>query len=222
MSFTFVTLDSLNFDLNSETTESGRFYTTPTGVRYPSVTTVLSKDTKEGLQKWIDRIGVEEANKIKNRAGNRGTKLHSLCEEYLKGELSKMKMSRLMPFDKMLFQQLYPLLDKHVNNVYCLEQALFSHKYKLAGRVDLIAEWDGEIAVIDFKSSTKEKKEEYILNYFLQCTAYSEMFEEITGKEITKIVVAIATEEQSPQVFIKTKYNYLSELQKVVDNYWKV
>lgn len=222
MSFTFVTLDSLNFDLNSETTESGRFYTTPTGVRYPSVTTVLSKDTKEGLQKWIDRIGVEEANKIKNRAGNRGTKLHSLCEEYLKGELSKMKMSRLMPFDKMLFQQLYPLLDKHVNNVYCLEQALFSHKYKLAGRVDLIAEWDGEIAVIDFKSSTKEKKEEYILNYFLQCTAYSEMFEEITGKEITKIVVAIATEEQSPQVFIKSKYNYLSELQKVVDNYWKV
>lgn len=222
MSFTFVTLDSLNFDLNSETTESGRFYTTPTGVRYPSVTTVLSKDTKEGLQKWIDRIGVEEANKIKNRAGNRGTKLHSLCEEYLKGELSKMKMSRLMPFDKMLFQQLYPLLDKHVNNVYCLEQALFSHKYKLAGRVDLIAEWDDEIAVIDFKSSTKEKKEEYILNYFLQCTAYSEMFEEITGKEITKIVVAIATEEQSPQVFIKSKYNYLSELQKVVDNYWKV
>lgn len=219
--FNFVFNEKLNYDLESETTDNGRFYTTPDGRKYPSVTTVLSHGKKDGLQSWIDRVGKEEAEKIKNRAGNRGTKLHLLCEQYLKGEITKLKITKLMPFDKMLFRQMYPLLDQHVNNIHSLEQALYSHELKLAGRVDLIAEWDGEIAVIDFKSSTKEKKEEYIQNYFMQCTAYSEMFREITGNEITKIVVAIATEEEVPQIFIKDKRDYLNNLHDVIDNYWK-
>ena len=126
-----------------------------------------------------------------------------------------------MPLDKMMFGQLRPKLDKHVGNVYCLEQALYSDGLRLAGRVDLIAEWDGELAVIDFKSSTKEKQEGHIRNYFMQCSAYAEMFGEITNLPINKIVVAIATEEEVPQVFVKDKKEYLPELNQFIDKYWR-
>ena len=109
--------------------------------------------------------------------------MHSLCEEYILGNLSGMKMQKLMPFDKMMFSQLRPYLDNNVNNIHCLEQALYSDKLKLAGRVDLIAEWDGELAVIDFKSSTKEKKEEYIPNPELKTISLKE------GKDWTQTLV---------------------------------
>ena len=219
MTFNFIKLESLDFDLNSETTDSGRKYVTPDGKRYPSVTTVLGELNKKAILEWRKRVGEEQANKISGRASRRGTKLHSLCEQYLLGDLSDMKRRSLMPLDKMMFNQLKSSLDENVNNIHCLEQALYSHKLRIAGRVDLIAEWDGELSVIDFKSSTKEKKEENIQNYFMQCTAYSEMFEEITGIEINKIVVAIATEEQVPQFFIKHKKDYLDKLVKHVEDY---
>lgn len=219
MTFNFIKLESLDFDLNSETTDSGRKYVTPNGERYPSVTTVLGELNKKAILEWRKRVGEEQANKISGRASRRGTKLHSLCEQYLLGDLSDMKRRSLMPLDKMMFNQLKSSLDENVNNIHCLEQALYSHKLRIAGRVDLIAEWNGELSVIDFKSSTKEKKEENIQNYFMQCTAYSEMFEEITGIEINKIVVAIATEEQVPQFFIKHKKDYLDKLVKHVENY---
>jgi genome maintenance exonuclease 1 len=90
----------------------------------------------------------------------------------------------------------------------------------LAGRVDCIAEWNGQLSVIDFKTSTREKSEEGILNYFMQCTAYALMFEEITGKTINKIVVAIATEDEVPQIFIKDKSNYINGLNTYIQNYW--
>ena len=219
--FNFVKLDSLQFDMESMTTESGRKYFTPTGNSWPSVTTVLSSLNKNAILEWRQRVGEEEANKISGKASRRGTKMHSLCEEYILGNLSGMKMQKLMPFDKMMFSQLRPHLDKSVNNIHCLEQALYSDKLKLAGRVDLIAEWDSELAVIDFKSSTKEKKEEYIQNYFMQCSAYAEMFEEITGKPISRIVIAIATEEQVPQIFVKSKYKYLQPLNNLINEYWR-
>jgi len=219
MTFNFIKLESLDFDLNSETTDSGRKYVTPNGERYPSVTTVLGELNKKAILEWRKRVGEEQANKISGRASRRGTKLHSLCEQYLLGDLSDMKRRSLMPLDKMMFNQLKSSLDENVNNIHCLEQALYSHKLRIAGRVDLIAEWNGELSVIDFKSSTKEKKEENIQNYFMQCTAYSEMFEEITGIEINKIVVAIATEEQVPQFFIKHKKHYLDKLVKHVEDY---
>ena len=98
---------------------------------------------------------------------------------------------------------------------------MYSDSLRLAGRVDLIAEWDGELAVIDFKSSTKEKQEGNIRNYFMQCSAYAEMFGEITNLPINKIVVAIATEEEVPQVFVKDKKEYLPELNQFIDKYWR-
>ena len=220
MTFNFIKLPELDFDLKAETTESGRKYVTPNGARYPSVTTVLSSYNKKAIMEWRQRVGNEEANKIAGRASRRGTQLHFLCEKYILGELTEMKRQTLMPLEKMMFGQLRPKLDKHVGNVYCLEQALYSNNLRLAGRVDLIAEWDYELAVIDFKSSTKEKKEENIRNYFMQCSAYAEMFGEITNRPINKIVVAIATEEEVAQIFVKDKKEYLPELNQFIDKYW--
>jgi hypothetical protein len=218
MSFNFIELPELNFDLESETLEHGRFYTTPTGEKYPSVTTIMPVK-EDVLNEWRDRIGADEAAKVLRRAGNRGTKMHSLCENYLKGNLTDMKIRMLMPFDKMLFGQVRKYLDSYINNIYCMEQALYSTRLKLAGRVDLIAEWKGRLAIIDFKTSIKEKKEEWITNYFVQCTAYAEMFEDLTNRKIDDIVVLIATEDQMPQVFEKKKAAYVPVLHKYITEY---
>jgi len=218
VSFSFIKLPELAFDLDSETLEHGRFYTIPNGEKYPSVTTIMPAK-QEVLDEWRNRVGVDEAAKITRRAGNRGTKMHSLCEDYLTGKLTDMKIKMMMPFDKMLFGQVRKYLDNYIDNVYCMEQALYSHRLKIAGRVDLIAEWKGKLAVIDFKTSIKEKKEDWILNYFVQTTAYSEMFQDLTSKPIDDIVVLIATEDQMPQVFEKKKAAYVPILHKYITEY---
>jgi len=217
--FNFVKLPELDFDLESITTEFGRTYITPNGNRYPSVTTILSSYSKDGITEWREKIGEEEANKITKRAGRRGTKLHKLCEDYVNGNLSDIKRKMLMPFDKMMFNQMKKMIDLNLNNIYCQEQALYSDRLKIAGRVDCIAEWKGKLSIIDYKSSTKMKDERYIENYFMQCTAYSEMFLDLTGKEIDDIIVLIATEEEVPQVFEKKKFDYLEGLNKYISNY---
>lgn len=216
--FNFVKLPELNFDLETITTEFGRTYITPNGEKYPSVTTIMPKK-EDVLNEWRNRVGIEEANKITRRAGNRGTKMHSLCEDYLTGKLTDMKIKMLMPFDKMLFGQVRKYLDNYIDNVYCMEQALYSNRLKIAGRVDLIAEWKGKLSVIDFKTSIAEKKEDWILNYFVQCTAYSEMFQDLTRQNIDDIVVLIATEDQMPQIFEKKKESYVPILHKYITDY---
>jgi len=121
-------------------------------------------------------VGEEEANKVSGKASRRGTALHSVCEKYLLNEMNELRMQTMMPNIKELFLQLRPELDQNIGKIYSLEQALYSDGLKIAGRVDCIAEWDGELAVIDFKTSSKEKWEDGILNYFMQCSAYAEMF----------------------------------------------
>lgn len=219
MKFNFVKLPELDFDLKSVTTDSGRKYVTPSGNSYPSVTTVLSSYNKKSIMEWRQRVGEQEANKIARRASNRGTKLHLLCEDYIKGNLSEMRMQTMMPLDKMMFRQMRPLIDQHINNIYCQEQALYSDNLEIAGRVDLIAEWDGVLSIIDYKSSTKMKNKDNIKNYFMQCSAYAEMFGEITGININNIVVMIATEEETPQVFIEDKDNYLESLRFYIEKH---
>lgn len=218
--FEFVKLESLAFDLNAETSESGRVYATPTGEKYPSITTVLSSFNKKALFEWRNRVGAEEANRIAAKASRRGTKLHTVCENYLLGELTGMKMQSMMPDTKELFNQLRPSIDEHIGKVYALEQALYSHRLRLAGRCDCIAEWKGKISIIDYKSASREKSEEGILNYFMQCSAYAEMFEEVTGIAIDQIVVAIAVEGGKPQIFEKTKTAYIEPLNEYIGKYW--
>ena len=221
MHFNFVKLPGLDFDLQSVTVEGSRKYTTPEGKIYPSVTTILSHSTdKTFLFEWIKRVGEEEANRIVKKSSGRGTKLHSVCEKYLLNELNDMKIRMMMPDIKDFFLQLRPHIDKNIGNVYGLEQALYSDRLRMAGRTDCIAEWNGKLSIVDYKNSIKEKKENWIQNYFIQCTAYAEMFEERTGLPIEQIVVAIANEEGTPQIFIREKSKYIADLHNYIGNYW--
>ena len=216
--FVYEKLPELDFELEAKTTETGRVYYTPSGKAYPSVTTVLGSLSKDAIDAWRKRVGEEEADKISGRASRRGEALHLACEKYLLNEMSDLKIRSMMPNIKQLFLQLRPELDNNIGKIYSIEQPLYSDKLKIAGRVDCIAYWNNRLSIIDFKTSTKEKLEENILNYFLQCTAYAEMFEELTNKTIETIVVAIAVEEGNPQIFIRQKYMYRTPLLQLLSN----
>lgn len=211
----------LEFDLKSETTESGRRYVTPEGNSYSSVTTVLSAYNIKKIMEWRQRVGDEEANKVAGRASRRGTKLHSICESYLKNEITPLKMQTMMPNDKENFLKLRDILNENIDIVFALEQALYSDRLRIAGRVDCIATWKGKISIIDFKTSTNDKNEENIENYFMQCAAYAEMFEERTNVPIQQIVVVIAVENGTNQVFVKNKDKYLDQLNFYINKHYK-
>lgn len=218
MTFVYEKLPELDFELEAKTTESGRVYYTPSGKAYPSVTTVLGSMNKDAIDAWRARVGEEEANKVSGRASRRGEALHLACEKYLLNEMSDLKIRNMMPNIKELFLQLRPELDKNIGKIYAIEQPLYSDRLKIAGRVDTIAEWNKRLSIIDYKSSSKEKLEENILNYFLQCTAYAEMFEELTNKKIDTLVVAIAVEGGQPQIFVRQKYMYRTQLLSFLAN----
>ena len=215
--FEFVKLESLNFDLKSVTTENGRLYQTPSGEMYPSVTTVLSSYNKKAIFEWRQRVGEEEANRISRKASGRGTKLHSVCENYLLNEMTDMKYQMMMPDIKELFLQLKPHIDENITKVYGIEQSLYSDALKIAGRCDCIALWNDTLSIVDYKTASKEKDENQILNYFMQCTAYAEMFEERTGMPVEQVVVAIAVQDSAqPQIFVREKHIYKDVLMKYI------
>lgn len=180
-----------------------RHYETPTGEKYPSVTTVLDKTSdKSFLHAWRARVGEEQAAEITKRAARRGTATHLLCEKVVLNE--PFDLSEERPIDVHLFKQLEPWLRENVNNIRTSEGQLFSHKLKVAGSVDLIADYQGKPAIIDFKTSLKNKRKDWIENYFMQCAMYSYMFWEMTGISHPTLVVAIAVEEENtPQIFVE-------------------
>ena len=193
-----------------------RFYDI-NGTNYPSVTSVLGVKKKVELQQWRDRIGENVANWEMGRAARRGTATHNLIESYLKGE--KLEERSVLPLG--LFKLMKPYVAQ-INNIHCLETILCSHKYKLAGQVDCIAEYNGKLSVIDFKTANKERKEEWIDNYFMQCTAYALMYEELYNAEINDIVVIIGGEDGSIAVYKKDKKDYITKLEEVVEDFYKM
>jgi genome maintenance exonuclease 1 len=219
MTFNHVKIPELDFDLESVTTESGRTYKTPTGECYPSITTVLSAYNKQAIMEWRNRVGDEEANRVSRAASGRGTRLHNAVENYLLNEMSDLKINSIMPDAKELFIQIRPLLDEHVGTIYGIEQPLFSNRLKVAGRCDCIGEWEGKLAIIDWKTAKVNKSKSNIVNYFMQAAAYAEMFHERTGKVIDDLVIAIANDTGTPQVFKEKRADYLAELHKYLDRY---
>lgn len=192
-----------------------RFYQTPDGNKYPSVTTVISEmSDKTAIVKWRKRVGEEEANRVSGRATRRGTAVHTLLEKFVLNE--EIDFSDTMPLNKTMFEQIAKYLEKNVDNVRSSEGQLFSHKLKIAGSVDLIASYKGEPAIIDFKTSTKPKRKEWIENYFLQATMYSYMLYEMTGFYHPKLVIAIALEEDiGPQIFEEHASNWIQKAKKM-------
>jgi hypothetical protein len=217
--FNHVKLSELDFELESETTEKGRVYKVPGGELYPSITTVLSSFNKKAIMEWRQRVGEEVANEISRKASGRGTKLHNTVEKYLLNEMSDMKIQTMMPDIKEMFFDMRKIIDENIGDIYGIETPLYSRKLKLAGRCDCIAEWNGELAIVDWKTASRTKDKDHIQNYFMQASAYAVMFEELTGKAIDTIVVAIAVQSELPQVFVEDKQKYLANLQNYVDKY---
>ena len=213
----FKHLNIHNFpNLKAKTTEQGRRYFVE-GNAYPSVTTVIGEMKKKSILEWRRKVGEEEANSISKRATTRGNKCHKLAEDYLSNKPLDRYRDDVLSLG--MFHQIRPYIDK-INNIHALEESLYSHTLKLAGRVDCIAEYDNELAIIDFKTSTKFKREEWIQDYFSQETAYAIMFQELTGLKVKQLVTIIAVETGTPQVFIKKDIlTYVPKLKEYIDYY---
>ena len=202
-----------------ETDESTgvRYYITPSGKKLPSVTTVLGHFKKRAMIEWRNRVGHEEADKISTRASIRGTKFHNMMEGYLRGEENF--LDGVMPDMKQSFRDMKETLDL-IDNIHYIESPLYSEKLGIAGRTDVIAEFGKTLSIIDFKTSTKQKKEQWIENYFEQGTAYALMYEELVGNPIDQIVILIATDDSDePQVFIRDKNQYIQNLLEKIHLY---
>ena len=192
-----------------------RFYEID-GKNYPSITTVLGIQKKKELQKWRDSIGEDVANWEMGRAARRGKSTHKLVEQYLKGETPSERS--VLPLG--MFRLMKPYLDQ-VNNIHMIEQIMYSKELTIAGQVDCIAEYNGKLSVIDFKTANKERQESWIGNYFEQTTAYAMMYEELFGTPIEQIVILIAGEDGSMVPYIKEKKDYLPQLKKSIKEFYK-
>lgn len=168
----------------------GRLYETSEGRAYPSVTSVTGLQSKQAIAAWRERVGAEVANQISGRALARGNQIHKLCEHYLLNEGDQSD-----DFSREEFSKLVPVLDR-INNIHCLETKLYSHHLQAAGTVDCIAEFDGKLSVIDFKTSSKIKTEKDVPQYWMQTAAYAVMFEELTGIPITRTLIIMSVADE--------------------------
>lgn len=201
-----------SIDLTSKDTDGKRVYQTPDGV-FPSVTTVTGWSKRKFFAEWR-RNNPQESKRVCSR----GTSLHSVIESYLLNE--KIDLNSIDDGVKDLFLSIKSEVD-NINNIRCLEVPLWSKTLGLAGRVDCIAEHNRELSIIDFKGSTRPKRKKDIENYFLQATAYSLMWQEMTGERIKKLKVLIASEDSTVQIFEEPVIKYVSELKNAIDLYRK-
>ena len=185
--------------------------------RYPSISTICSFRNRKSIAEWRARVGAEEANKISKRATTAGTTVHSMIEDYLNNELDIGKYAD-KHLAKILFMQAKQMLAR-INNIHFQEAPLYSHEFAIAGRVDCIAEFDGKLSIIDFKTSSKEKKEEWVEGYFVQETGYAKMYEERSGIKVEQIVTLITCQTGDTQVFIKNPDDYVPLLKDYIAEY---
>ena len=214
--FNFIDLDKSKLPVTKGKKIDGfRFYDID-GKAYPSITTVLGIQKKAQLQEWRDKIGENVANWEMGRAARRGKATHTLIEQYLKGLTPSER--GVLPLG--LFRLIKPYVDQ-IDNIHCLETIMYSKELTIAGQVDCIAEYNGKLSVIDFKTANKERQESWIENYFMQTTAYAKMYEEIFGKKIEQIVILLVSEDGSTQSFIKETKDYMTPLMKSIDDFYK-
>jgi CRISPR/Cas system-associated exonuclease Cas4 (RecB family) len=203
-------------ELETTTIHGKRHYVTPKGF-YPSITTALSILSSEGIAAWRMRVGEKEANRISTQAARRGTNVHQMCEDYVNNELD---LRSFLPHERAMFNSVKGTLDESLGLVYAQECPLYSDYLGIAGRVDCVAEFNGRLSIIDYKTSSKIKSKKYIGAYFQQAAAYCVMFEERTGIPIDQIVIIIAVEDESePQVFIEKRDDHIGDCIKTIARY---
>ena len=216
MAFKFIELDkTLLPKTKGKRIDGFRFYDI-NGKNYPSITTVLGIRKTEQLKGWREKIGENVANWEMGRAARRGKSFHTLVEQYIKGETPSIR--DVLPLG--LFKLLKPYIDQ-IDNIHLLEAIMYSKKLTVAGQVDCVAEYNGKLSVIDFKTANKERQEDWIDNYFLQTTAYAHMYEETFGTPIEQNDILIASEDGTTQAFIKNKADYEKELGKAIEGFYK-
>ena len=215
MAFEFVKLDESKLPKTKGKRIDGfRFYDIE-GHNYPSVTTVLGYNTGDGIKKWRASIGEDVANYEMRRAAGRGKATHTLIEQYMKGETPGERA--VLPLG--LFRLIKPYVDQ-ITNVHLLEAIMYSKQLTLAGQVDCVAEYNGKLSVIDFKTSNKYKQEDWVQGYFQQCTAYAIMYEELFGTPIEQIVILQSGEDGSMKPFVKDKATYTADLEKAIKDFY--
>ena len=202
------------FKLERVVIDGKRHYVTPSGGKYKSVTTILDeKLDKSALLEWRKKVGDAEATRISTQAANRGTAIHSIAERYLLNHETYPPGS--MPANIDTFKKLRPIIDERIGKLFGLEYYVYSDRLKTAGATDCIAEFDGINSIIDFKTSRKPKKEEWIESYFLQATCYAMMVEERLPLIIPQIAILIAVDHEEPQVFVKSKSDYIKKVEEI-------
>ena len=206
-------------ELITETINKKRHYVVG-DKKYPSVTTVTGSlpSKVKGLNDWRKKVGIKEANKITTKASAKGTAVHKLVEKYLNNSFEG---KFLNPLAIESFRTMQPVLDRYIDNIHSQEVPLWSDHLKLAGRVDCIAEFDGRLSIIDFKTSRKEKKKEWIPDYFMQSCAYAIMWEERTNLPITQLVVIIAPTDKKPQIFVEHRDVWTKPLLKQIEYFYR-
>lgn len=203
--------------LTRELIDGVRYYNTPSGnKKLVSITSVISHYKKDFFQKWRKRVGEAEADKITKKATSRGTDFHTLTENYF---YNIPELPKVQPLSEMLFYVAKPTLDR-IDNIRALEGSLYSEFLGIAGTVDCIAEFDGELAIIDFKTSAKPKPRDWIDGYFVQCCAYACMLHELTGISVKKFVIIMACEDGECVVYEEyDKAKYLKILVKYIEKF---
>ena len=210
----FVHRNDIDFNIAiQETIGKRRSYVTPDGNVYPSITSILASIPKPGLVEWRKRVGEKEANKVMKESSSLGTAVHKICECYLHNDPYPKKNKKAID----VFNRLRFILNGNIDNIVGLEIPMYSDILRVAGTTDCIADYNGKLSVIDFKTSKKAKKEEWVEDYYIQTFAYALMFEELTGLPIEQVVILIAcTEEFGIQVFKKQHSDMAIYIEKLI------
>ena len=196
----------------------GHWYETKFDKVYPSISTILSdtapEHKKNGLKNWMENEPAHHY--ITKQAQDIGTQSHKIIEYYLNGNLALEEFD-LLPIAH--FNNLKPFLEK-ISTVTSIEQRMYSDNLKVAGTSDLIAEYDGVLSIIDYKTKRKPQIDDYMYEYYLQTTCYAQMFEEVTGEKINQVVILVSSEKNTRQEFIKTCDDYIEPLNKRIEKYY--
>tara|TARA_B100000287_G_scaffold114768_1_gene106861 strand:- start:501 stop:1175 length:675 start_codon:yes stop_codon:yes gene_type:complete len=206
-----------DLELDKKEVDGIRLYNLPNGDWVPSITSVTSFYNREVFRKWRQRVGEKEANRVTKESTERGTDYHEAAQAYL--ENRELNWDNYLPLTQFMFKKSQPYLDK-IGKIHAIERTLYSEYLGLAGRVDCIAEYDGELAIIDFKTSKKIKPEKWIEQYFVQETAYACMYYELTGIPVEKLITIMVTPEGDVHVYDKrNKSDYIKLLVKYVKEF---
>jgi len=198
--------------------EDGHWYQTKFDKIYPSISTILSatssEEKKNGLESWKENEPAHEY--ITAQSQDIGTQSHKIIENYLSNNLSLEEFD-LLPIAH--FNNLKPYLE-NISDVTCIEQRMYSDKLRVAGTSDLIAQYNGELSIIDYKTKRKPQRDEYMYEYYLQTTCYAQMFQEVTGKKINQVVILVSSEKNTRQEFIKTCDDYIKPVNERIEQYY--